>query len=285
MRKVVLISDSANDLPKEYLEKYEITVVPFYINFTNESYRDGVDITTKEMYEKIEKLGELPKSGAVSPAEWQTVFDPFIKNGYDIFCLTIGSKISSTFQNAYLASLEYEKGRVEVLDSTVLSSAISILMLKAVKLRDEGKSATEIKEAISKLTPKMNTQFVIPTLEYLYKGGRCSAMAKVIGSMLAIKPQIKMTEGVMDLYKKSVGKMSRAVDGMLEDFFKKVKEDKVDLEYVFITHSMADKMAHYIKEKLKESKIFIEHLIESHAGSVISTHCGPGTIGILYLDK
>lgn len=285
MRKVVFVSDSAMDLPSHYIKEHQIKVVPFYITFGDESYRDGIDITTKELYEKVEALNELPKSGAVAPAEWQTIFDPLVEAGYDVFCLTIGSKISSTFQNAYIASLEYDKGRVEVLDSTVLSGSIALLMLKAIKLRDEGKSATEIKQALELLIPKVHTQFVIPTLDYLYKGGRCSAMAKVVGTVLSIKPQIKMTDGVLDVYKKSVGKMSRAVDGMLEDFFALAKADKLDLEYVFITHSMAQKMHDYIKNKITESGIKITHLIESHAGSVISTHCGPGTIGILYLEK
>lgn len=285
MRKVVLVSDSAMDLPQHLIEAHDIRVVPFYINFTNESYRDGVDITTRELYDKVEELKELPKSGAVSPAGWQEVFDPIVAAGYDIFCLTIGSKISSTFQNAYIASLEYDKGRVEVLDSTVLSSAISILMLKAIGLRDQGKSATEIKKAIEPMRAKLHTQFVIPTLDYLYKGGRCSAMAKVVGTVLSIKPQIKMTDGVLDVYKKSVGKMSRAVDGMLNDFFLMAKADKLDLEYVFITHSFGERMFEYMKEKVEAENLGIKHLIEGNAGSVISTHCGPGTIGILYLEK
>ena len=227
----------------------------------------------------------LPKTGAISPAEWKRVFDSFIDQGYDVLCMTIGSKLSSSFQNAYLSSLEYETGRVEVVDTKALSGSIAILMLKAVNLRKEGKTASEIKQALQFLIPKMHTQFVIPTLDYLYRGGRCSAMAKVFGTMLAIKPQIKMFDGALDLYKKSVGKMSRAVDGMLDDFFKLAKEGKVDLEYVFITHSMAERMHDYIKEKVIASGLPIKNLLESHAGSVISSHCGPGTIGILYLEK
>lgn len=285
MRKVVFVSDSAMDLPSHYILEHQIKVVPFYITFGDESYRDGIDITTKDLYEKVEALKILPKSGAVSPLEWQSVFDPLVEAGYDVFCLTIGSKISSTFQNAYIASLEYEKGRVEVLDSTVLSGSIAILMLKAINLRAAGKSATEIKEALELLIPKVHTQFVIPTLDYLYKGGRCSAMSKLVGTVLSIKPQIKMTDGVLDVYKKSVGKMSRAVDGMLEDFFALAEANKLDLEYVFITHTFADKMYKYIRKKVEDAKLPIKHLIESHAGSVISTHCGPGTIGILYLEK
>lgn len=285
MRKVMLVSDSAMDIPAHYIKEHQIKIVPFYISFGDKTYRDGVDITTKELYEKVEKLGQLPKTGAISPAEWKKVFDTYVDAGYDVLCMTIGSKLSSSFQNAYLMSLEYDQGRVEVLDTKALSGSISILMLKAIDLRNEGKSATEIKQALELLVPKVHTQFVIPTLDYLYKGGRCSAMSKVFGTMLAIKPQIKMFDGTLELYKKSVGKMSRSVDGMLEDFFKMANEGKVDLEYVFITHTMAQKMHDYIKEKVVASGLPIKNLLESHAGSVISSHCGPGTIGILYLEK
>lgn len=284
MRKVVLVADSAMDLPKDLIKKHEIIIAPFHISFGNDTYRDGIDMTTEMLYENVEKLGILPKTAAISPAEWKTIFDPIVEAGNDVFCLTIGSKISSTFQNAYVASLDYEAGRVEVLDSTVLSGSIAILMLKAIKFKETGMSAKEIKEAVEKLTPKLNTQFVIPTLDYLHKGGRCSSLSKVLGSVLQIKPQIKMTDGTLSLYKKSAGKMSRAIDGMLEDFFKLYEEGRLDTEFVFITHSIAPKYAIYIREKVTE-RVQVEHLIESFAGSVISTHCGPGTIGILYLEK
>lgn len=285
MRKVMFVADSAMDLPAHYIKENQIKIVPYYVTFGDKTYRDGVDITTKGLYEKVEELGQLPKTGAIAPAEWKRVFDSFVNQGYDVLCMTLGSKLSSTFQNAYLASLEYETGRVEVVDSKALSGSIAILMLKAIDLRREGKSATEIKQALQFLIPKVHTQFVIPTLDYLYKGGRCSAMAKVIGTMLSVKPQIKMFDGALDLYKRSVGKMSRAVDGMLDDFFKLANAGKVDLEYVFITHSMAERMFEYIKEKVVASGLPIKNLIESHAGSTISSHCGPGTIGILYLEK
>ena len=285
MRKVVLVSDSAMDLPAEYIEKEEIVVVPFHISFNEETYRDGIDINTARLYAKVKELGVLPKTAAISPEEWLTFFRPIVDAGHDVFCLTIGSKLSSSFQSAYIASLEFDAGRVEVLDSQTLSGSIAILMLKAADMRREGMSAKEIKEGISELIPKMHTQFVIQTLDYLYKGGRCGAMSMVVGTMLSIKPQIKMFDGKLDVYKKTPGKMSRAIDNMLSDFFELYDQDKIDPEYVFITHSPAPKMAIHIRNRLEEKGIKINNLIESFAGSVISTHCGPGTIGILYLEK
>lgn len=285
MRKVILVSDSAMDLPAEYIEKEEIVVVPFHISFNEETYRDGLDINTERLYEKVKELGVLPKSAAISPEEWLTFFKPIVDAGHDVFCLTIGSKLSSSFQNAYIASLEFESGRVCVLDSETLSGSIAILMLKAADMRREGMSAKEIKEGIAKLIPNMHTQFVIQTFDYLYKGGRCGAMSMIVGTVLSIKPQIKIFDGKLDVHKKTPGKMSRAVDVMLKDFFDLYDEGKIDPDYVFITHSPAEKMAVHIKERLNEKGVTIKNLIESYSGSVISTHCGPGTIGILYLEK
>lgn len=285
MKKIVFMADSAMDLPKEIIEKEEITIVPFVISIGGNEYHDGINIQTKELYDYVEKYGELPKTAAISPLLWEETFKPHIDNGDDIFVLTIGKEISSTFQNANIAKNAFPEGRIAVVDSEALSGSIALIMLKALKYREEGKNLQEIVSAVKEIIPKVQTQFVIPSLDYLHKGGRCGGLTKFVGNMLSIKPQIKMINGKMDVHKKSMGKMSRAVDLMLEDFFLLAKENKLDLENVFITHSIADKMYDYIKNKVVEAKIPIENLYESHAGSTISTHCGPGTIGILYIEK
>lgn len=285
MRKVQIIIDSSVDLPKKLIKKHNIDVVPFHILFNGESFRDGVDITTDEMYEKVKKNGLLPKTAAVSPAEWQQYYEKYIKKGMDVFVLTISSKLSSNYQNAYLASKEYEPGRVVVCDSLALSGSIALLTLKAVKYKEQGLNALEIKEEIIKLIPKMNTQFVIRTLEYLHKGGRCSTLARFVGAVLSLKVQIKMIEGKLEAFKKTPGKMSRAVNVMLADFFNLEKDGKLDKEFVFITHSVAPLMEKHIIKEIDKRGIKIENLIISHAGTVISSHCGEGTIGILYLEK
>lgn len=285
MRKVKIIIDSSVDLPKELIKKHKIDVVPFYILFNGQSYRDGVDITTKEMYQKVKKGEPLPKTAAVSPTEWQQLFSKYIKKDMDVFVLTISSKLSSNYQNAFLASKEYEEGRVVVCDSLALSGSIALLTLKAVKFKEQGMSALEIKEEILKLIPKMNTQFVIKTLEYLHKGGRCGTLARFVGAVLSLKVQIKMIDGKLEAFKKTPGKMSRAVNVMLDDFFGLEKEGKLDKEFVFITHSVAPLMEEYIIKEIDRRGIKIENLIVSHAGTVISSHCGEGTIGILYLEK
>ncbi len=285
MRKVQIITDSSNDLPKELIEKHNIYIVPFYISFGEETYRDGIDITTEKLYEKVKETGVLPKTAAISPAEWKKHFDKFIDQDMDVFCMTISSKASSTYQSAAIAAMDYPEGRVAVVDSKTLSGSIALLTLKAVGLQERGLSAVEMAKEIDVLKEKMHTQFVIKTLEYLHKGGRCSGLTRLLSVVLNIKPQIKMFDGELDVYKKNPGKFSRAVDTMLDDFFALANAGKLDNEYVFITHSIAPKMKNYIERKLKDSGVEIKNLIESHAGSAISSHCGAGTIGILYLEK
>jgi DegV family protein with EDD domain len=163
-----------------------------------------------------------------------------------------------------------------------LSSGIALLVLKAKDLRDKGLSALKIKEEIERLVPLVRSQFAISTLDYLHKGGRASGLAKLVGTMLSIKPIIKVVKGSLEVYKKPIGKMSRALDIMLEDFNK--EKENIDLDYVFITHTLANRQAVYMLDYLKR-RFDIKHLIEGSAGCVISSHCGAGTIGILYIVK
>jgi len=285
MKKIILMADSAMDLPQEIIDEEKIEIVPFVITIGGKEYRDGVNITTAELYKLVEQHKEMPKTSAITPFEWEKVFKKHLDNGDDVLLLTIGKEISSTYQYAYLASQSFPKERIEVIDSQALSGSIALIMLKAIRFRKEGKSLAEIKQLLAEIIPKVQTQFVLPTLEYLHKGGRCSALTRFVGTVLSLKLQIKMIDGVMDVSKKSVGKMTRAVDVMLADFFKLAEEDKLDLEFVFITHSLANKMAVYVKEKVLAANIPIKNLYESYASTTISTHCGPGTIGILYIEK
>lgn len=282
MNKVIIMTDSTCDLTKDILENRGIHVAPLYVNFGDLSYRDGVDLTTEELYEKVDELGFLPKSAAVSPGDFVNEFTPFIEQGYDIVCITIGSKLSGTFQSALIAKDMVDASRIHIVDSKNLSSGVGLIVLKGCDLRDQGLSALEIKNQLDDITPRVRSQFAIQTMDYLYKGGRCSALSAFLGSVLAIKPIIQVNDGKLDVYKKAIGKMTRALDIMLEDYA--ALYDKIDSDYVMITHSLADKSAVYMKEKVAEIGL-PKNLYETFAGCVISTHCGKGTIGILYILK
>lgn len=280
MNKVMIMTDSTCDLTKELIQSRGIHVVPLYVNFGDLSYRDGVDLTTEELYAKVDELGFLPKSAAVSPGDFVNQFTHVIEAGYDIVCITIGSKLSGTHQSALLAKDMVDPDRIHVVDSNNLSSGVGLVVLKACDLRDQGLDAKTIKEKCDLITPRVRSQFAIQTMDYLYKGGRCSALSAFLGGVLAIKPIIQVNDGKLGVYKKAIGKMTRALDYMMEDY--QSLYDKIDKDYVMITHSLADKSATYMKEKVAEIGM-PKQLLETYAGCVISTHCGKGTIGILYI--
>ncbi len=284
MRNVLIVTDSTADLSKDLLEKYHIKSIPLYVLFKDQAYRDGIDIDTEGLYKKVDDVGELPKTQAVSPGDFISFFKGYIEKDYDIVYIGIGSKISGTFQSALIAQQEFGDDRVFLIDSKNLSSGIALIVLKAKDLRDQGFSAKEIYEKLLNIVPLVRSQFAIKTLDYLHKGGRASGTAKLIGGILGIKPIIQVRDGKLDVYKKPAGKMSRALDIMLDDFFKENDKDNLDLEYVMITHSLAHKQAQYMIDKVNE-RVEVKTLIESTAGCVISAHCGAGTIGILYIVK
>ena len=280
--QVIIMTDSTADLDQSLLKKYQIYSIPLYVRFGDEIFKDGIDITTPELYAKVSDKGILPQTAAPSPGDFVEAFKPLIDANKDIIYIGIGSTISATIQSARVAATEFPENRIFIVDSKNLSSGIALLVLKAKDLRDQGLPAQVIYDQISSLVPKVRSQFAIQTLEYLYKGGRATGLQALMGSMLKIKPIIKVTDGKLGVDKKAFGKMSRALDMMLDDYFN--LGDKVDLDYVMITHSLADKHAIYMMDHVKQ-KLNPKQLIESHAGCVISSHCGAGTIGILYIER
>lgn len=282
MNKVLITTDSTADLSPEILETRNIKMVPLYVRFNDESYKDSIDITTLELYKKVETYGFLPKTQAASPGDFEMFFKKYLDEGYKIVHISIGSKISATYKSALLAIDLLETKDVYVIDSANLSSGIALLVLKASDLKDQGLSAEEINEEILKLVPKVSSQFAIKTLDYLHKGGRASGLSAFVGSVLRIKPIIQVNDGKLDVYKKSVGKMSKALDVMIDDLVN--LNGEIDDNYVFITHSLAPDSFEYIKNRL-EKEVKVKHILEGHAGCVISSHCGEGTIGILYIKR
>ena len=279
---VKLITDSTNDLNKELLEELDILVIPLYVNFGEESYKDGVDITTEGLYKKVEEKNELPKTAAVSVSDFINVFQKYIDLGYEIVFTGISSYMSSTYQNAILAKNEVCDEKIFVVDSKNLSSGIGLLLLKAAKDIKNGLSAKEVAANMEENTNLVLSQFVIEKMDYLHKGGRCSGVAKFVGTLLKIKPYIIVRDGKMSVGKKPIGKMQVALNALL----KQIEEDtdKVDLDHILITHSLAYEYRDYLYEKLSLMFPNVD-IISTVAGCVISSHCGKGTIGILYMLK
>ena len=282
MRKIKIIVDSTCDLPKDLVTKYDIEVVPLSVNFSDVTYYDGKTITTKELYKLVQEKNELPKTAAVTPGELFLTFEQYIDEGYDIIYTGIGSSMSKSYENAVLMSKEFPEGRIEVVDSKNLSTGISLIVLKACKWREEGKNVHEIAELMRETVPYVRSQFVIDTMEYLHKGGRCSGVIRLVGTILKIKPIIEVRDGKMEVGAKPRGKIEFGLDKLAEMLSS--DRENVDLDTIFITHSEAIKSCEYLIEKVKEI-VPDANVLVANAGCVISTHCGPGTIGVLYILK
>lgn len=284
MKPVKIFTDSTCDLNKEDIERLEIGIIPLHVVFKDKTYNDGVDITTSDLYKLVEEKDELPKTAAVSPGVVREIFKPWIDKGYDIVYTGISSKLSGTLQNVNIAKQELASDGIHLVDSLSLSTGIGIILLKACALRDEGKSAGEIATALEELSHKSKCSFAIDTMDYLYKGGRCSGMTYFFGKMLRIHPVISVVDGGMIVHKTPRGKMIKALDLMVKEFEEQIKEGNVDMDHIIITHSESDEYAKYLNEKLSEI-VDPKHLMTTSAGCVISSHCGPKTIGIIYLNK
>lgn len=278
--KVIIASDSTCDLSPELIKEYDVKILPLYITFGEDSYKDNIEINLEGLYKKVDELKELPKTAAIPPKDFQSFFKKYVDEGYDIVFITIGSELSATYQNARIASEDFE-GRVFCVDSQNLSTGIGLLVLKACMARDEALSAKEIAERVSEIVPRVKVQFVVETLEYLHKGGRCSGTVRFLSSLLSIKPMIVVREGKMTVGKKFIGSMKKAIGGMVKLFLNDVEH--LDPEFVFITHTLAFDKVGLIKDQIKDVKI--EHVYDTVAGCVIGSHCGRGTIGILYILK
>lgn len=283
MNKVKIITDSTVDVNLEEIKNLGVFVQPLLVTLGDTDYYDGETINNDMLYEYVEKTNELPKTAAVSSEVFKNVFRKFIEEGYDIFYVGIGGKLSGTLQAAVIAASELPEGRVYCSDSNNLSSATGLLLYKAIKLRDSGFSAKEIFETINRLTNNVSAQFAVDTLDYLHKGGRCSGTTRLFGQLLHIHPVIKVIEGKLVVYRKPRGKYPKAIDEMIDI----VKSDlpNIDHDHIFITHTGAkQEYLDYFYNELK--KIVPPNSISfTVAGSVITSHCGYGTIGVLYIKN
>lgn len=281
MAKVKIFADSTCDLPSQLVEQHQIGIVPLYVLFNDEIYRDGIDITTPDLFKKVEELRILPTTAAPSPGDFINAFTPSIEEGYDIVYIGLSSKLSVNLNNARLAAEELPPGKLEVVDSMNLSTGIGLLVLEAVDLVEKGLDARAIAAEIRSLATKVETEFVIDTLDYLYKGGRCSGLTHFVGSMLKIRPSIKVVDGGMVPSSKFRGSRAKALQGLLDLVL--AQKDNISPKRAFVTHSISPD-GPFLQAGLQDHTALKEVLI-SRAGCVISSHCGPNCIGILYIRK
>ncbi|MCR4907082.1 MAG: DegV family protein [Clostridiales bacterium] len=282
--KVKILGDSTCDLSPELLARYDIDTVPLYVTLGGKTYRDAVDIDAKTMLGMCEKSGEIAKTAADSVGDLIDFFRPYVEAGFDIVYIGIASGFSAQVQNAEIAAKEFSGARIRIVSSENLSTGIGLLLIEAAERAAAGMDCDRIADEIEALRPKVRASFVIDTLSYLHKGGRCSGLAALGAAMLKLKPQISVIEGAMRPTEKFRGQIGRVAlkyaDEVLADL------QSIRPSRVFVTHSggFAEGDIETLKAHIEGLGYFSE-VLETNAGCVISSHCGPRTVGVLFTLK
>ncbi len=280
-KRIRITADSTCDLSPELVEKYSVTIIPLYINMGGGSFRDGVDIVPADIFEYVDRTGELPKTSAVTVADYSEHFSRLTADGGEVIHLNISADFSGSYQSACIAA-ESIPG-VHVVDARNLSTGIALLVIKAAELSDSGLPAAQIADTLRGLTGKVDASFLIDRLHYLAKGGRCSSVAALGANLLKLRPCIEVKDGKMGVGKKYRGKYAKCIEEYVEDRLK--NRDDLDASRIFITHTPCDEgVVETAMEAVRRYGHF-EEILETTAGCTISTHCGPNTLGILYMTK
>ena len=277
---VKILADSTCDLSPSLVSRYKIGIIPLYVHLGEKEYKDGVDITPSDLYKWSDEHNETPRTSAPGIEDIESFLDKDSADEYVIF--TISSSMSSSYNNCILAAEDLEMtDRVHVIDSANLSTGIGLQVIKAAELAAAGMTASEIAAEIEKTKGKVRASFVVDTLTYLYRGGRCSGVSAFLGSALRLHPRIEVIDGAMHPEKKYRGKNTRFIMDYVRDMENDLKSAVRDR--VFITHSGCD------REIVEDVRAYLEGLgrfdeiLETTAGAVISSHCGPGTLGVLFI--
>lgn len=283
MKKVILSADSTCDLTDDLIERYQVNIQPLHINLDDKYYRDGIDISPDDIYVTYQEKGILPKTSAPNPVDYIEKFKQWTDAGYAVIHISLGSGISSAHQNSLLAAEELPD--VYSIDSGNLSTGMGLLVIEAAERIEQGMEASQIYQEVNQLKDKVHASFVIDKLTYLYEGGRCSALANISANLLNIKPSIKVDNdsGKMTVGKKYRGSLARVLKNYTTDQLNGV--ETIDKKRVFITHSgTAEKNIHLVKDMIEKNYDF-EEILVTRAGCTISSHCGPNTLGILFMAK
>ncbi len=283
MGKIVIAADSTCDLSAELKKEYDIQVLPLCIVLDERSYNDGVDITTDEIIKWSDDNKTTPKTAAPGIDIAIDFLKPFAEAGDDVIYLGISEDMSTTCNVLRLAASELDYDRLFVINSMNLSTGIGIQVLKAADMVREGKSTEEIVETITNDRTKIRASFVVDTLTFLARGGRCSSVSALLANTLSLKPRIEVSMGKMGVTQKYRGKYKKVILSYAQEMEAELL--KADPKRVFVTHSKIDpEIAQSVVEYLKSLNYF-EEVLETDAGGVITSHCGPGTLGVLYCEK
>lgn len=281
---VKIISDSTCDLSPELIAKYDIDILPLHILLGEDEYEDGKNITPEQIYSWSDENKTTPKTSDPALTDAIELFKPYIDEGREIVCFSISSSMSTSGNVMRIAAEELEaEDCITVIDSANLSTGIGLLVIEAAIMAQNNHTVEEIVSAIEALKPNVRASFVVDTLTYLYRGGRCNAVSAMAGGVLKLHPKIVVENGAMNASKKYRGKINSAIMTYVKDMEDDLKAARPDR--VFITHSGCDRMiVEEVHSYLENLGVFSE-ILETRAGGVISSHCGPGTLGVLFIQS
>lgn len=280
-KPVMITADSTCDLSEELLSRYNVKILPLTILLGEDSFLDGAHYTPADMYSRYRADGTLPKTAAPSLQQINEFFAPILAQGYEIVHLDISSELSSTCNNARIVSSELEG--VYVVDSRMLSTGVGLLVIEGAECRDKGMSAAEIAEHLTALTEKVDTSFVLDTLEFMWKGGRCSGVAALGANLLKLKPALEMKDGKLGVYKKYRGSINSVYRQYITE---RLSGKQIRPGHVFITESgEIDQSVIDELEALVRQLIPVKEIHHTIAGCTVSSHCGPKTLGVLFINE
>ena len=283
MKDIVITSDSTCDLSADLIAANDIRIMPLSVMLGGKTFRDGVNIAPADIFRYVDETGELPKTAAPSVEEYENFFRPFTDAGKTVIHFNISSKASGSHGFALAAAQKIGGDRVYVVDSHALCTGQGLLVLKACDLRREGGAAAQIYQTILSLRGKVNTSFIPDTLLYLYKGGRCSTLSYYGAKVLSIHPMIDMKEGQLYPKKKYIGKMARCICSYINDLAAAYPD--YDKTRCFVTHSNADPELVELAKGMVRELFDFDVILETVAGSIVTSHCGRNTLGVLFISK
>ena len=280
-KNVIIASDSTCDLSPELIERYQIKILPLVVNLGDKQYQDGVDINPDIIYQYYEETGVLPKTAALNVADFDEFFSQQQALGNEVVIFTISAEMSSTFNNARLAAQEYDN--VYPVNTKNLSTGGGLLVVTAAEMAAQGKTAKEIAETCRALTEKVDASFVIDNLEFLHKGGRCSAIAAFGANLLQLKPCVMVRDGKMVVGKKYRGKFRMTLEKYVADRIGDASD--IDTDRIFVTHAGCD--AEIVDQCVKQVEAMgvFKEIFVTRAGCTVSSHCGRNTLGVLFIRK
>jgi len=279
--KIKITSDSTCDLSPAQLEQHRISILPLYINLGDKCMRDGLEVCADDIYAHVSGGGDLATTAAVNIGDYIDAFSPLAREYDAVIHFNISSDFSSCYQNATLAAQEFDN--VYVVDSRNLSTGQGLLVLRGAEMAESGMAAADIAAQLNTLAERVDASFIVSQLTYLKKGGRCSSVAALGANLLNLKPCIEVVNGKMQVGKKYRGSFQKCIDLYVRD--RLANMDQIDTSRIFITHSGVDEAAIETARQAICACGSFDEIVVTRAGCTISSHCGPGTLGVLFVRK